>query len=341
MKSRVIIIGAILSILILFGISGCQSETENSQQPETSGLPMKVGKAYWPGTYWVEIAHHQGWFKEADLNVELIDTNTDYVASLRDTVAGKIDVNGFSLFDLVSFNAAGSDLVMVVNADNSNGAEAILANSEIKSLRDLRGKHVGVGKGSYMEYILNEALARERIDRADVIIFDMLSENAAIEINKETVDAVVTFEPFVSEVLAGSEARKLFDTSEIPGISPNGPVFHRNFIEERPGDVQAYVNVWYKTTLFIKENPKQAFGIIAKIYDQTPGEVQAFTQLDKILDLRDNSVAYSFGSGFESMHGTFRRINNFLIESGAIDRQLDSTDFLDARFLRSIIENSK
>lgn len=91
----------------------------------------------------------------------------------------------------------------------------------------------------------------------------------------------------------------------------------------------------------MKENPKEAFGIIAKIYGQTPGEVQAFVQMDKILDLRDNSVSFSFGSGFESVHGTARRINNFLIETGVTDKQLDSTDFLDARFLRTIIESSK
>jgi NitT/TauT family transport system substrate-binding protein len=141
------------------------------------------------------------------------------------------------------------------------------------------------------------------------------------------------------EVLAGNKTRKLFDTSEIPGISPNGQTFRRSFLEERPGDVQAYVNVWYKTSLFIRENPKEAFSIIAQIYDTTPGEAQAFTQLDRVLDLRDNIVAYSFGSGFESLHGAARKINNFLIEDGVTDKQLDSTEFIDASFLRSLIEN--
>ncbi len=88
----------------------------------------------------------------------------------------------------------------------------------------------------------------------------------------------------------------------------------------------------------MKENPKEAFGIIAQLYDSTPGDVQAFGQLDKILDLRENVVAYSFGSGFESLHGAARQINNFLIDSGATDKQLDSTEFIDARFLRVLSE---
>lgn len=144
MKTTGIVLGAIFSVLIMVGVSGCQSETNNSQGPKTTDLPMKVGRAFWPGTYWVDIAHQKGWFKMAGLNVVFVDTTPDYVGSLKDMVAGKIDVNGSSLFDLMKFNVAGSDLVMVINADNLNGAEAILANSEIQSLKGLKEKKSGL-----------------------------------------------------------------------------------------------------------------------------------------------------------------------------------------------------
>ena len=338
MKIKNSILGVIFSVLILVGVSGCQSETNKSQRPETTDLPITVGTAFWPGMFWLDIARHKGWFEKAGLNVVYVDTDADYVRSLNDMVAGKIDVNGFSLFDLMSFNIAGSDLVMVINADNSIGAEAILSNSEIQDLEGLRNKKVGVSKGGYLEYILDEALARQGIDKSDLKIVDVLPQNVSSELQKTNVDAVVTYEPFVNEILAENVARKLFDTSEIPGISPNGATFHRSFIEERPGDVQAFVDVWHKTTEFIKQNPKEAFSIIANVYDSTPGDVQAFTQTDKILDLRENIVAYSFGSGFESLHGAARKMNNFLIEKGVTDKQLDSTEFIDARFLRVLSE---
>lgn len=331
--------GAIISALILVGASGCQSEIKNSQQSKTTDLPMTVGKYYWPGTFYVEIAQSKGWFKEAGLNVEVIDTNPDYFTSLADVASGKLDVHGFALFDLMMFNLQGSNLVMVINADISSGAEAIVSKPVIKSLKDLIGKTIGVNKGSYLEYILNEALDREGVNKADVNLVDIPYENFLEEFNKESIDAMATWEPFVSEIIENAGGRKLFDTSEIPGLSPNGATFRRSFIDERPGDVQAYVNVWFKATQFIKENPREAFGIIAQNYDLTPGEVQAFTQQDKILDFRENIVAYSFGSGFDSLHGAARKINNFLIENGITDKQMDSTEFIDARFLRFLSEN--
>ncbi len=270
------------------------------------------------------------------MNVELVDTSADYLGSIDKVVARELDTNGFWLFDLVKFNAQGAGLVMVINSDNSFGSEAIVAKPGIKSLKDLQGKTIGVSKNSYMEYILGIALTREGISLSDLTLENMLTENAVKVFSKPSVDAVMVWEPLLTEIIQKHNGRRVFDTSEVPGISPNGQVFHRDFIKERPGDVQAFVNVWHKTTQFIKENPKEAFGIIAQIYKQTPGEVQAFAQADRILDLRDNLTTFSFGSGFESLHGSVRKVNDFLIEKGMTKEQLDSTEILDARFIQTL-----
>ncbi len=336
MFRKIVIAFIILLVLIVVGVLFRQTGQKKEEGPKTTGLPMKVGRYNWPGTYWIEIAHKKGWFKETGLNVELIDTNPDYYKSLQDMVNGKIDVHGFSLFDVMSFNAGGADLVLVINADTSLGSEAVVARQDIENIQDLRGKTIGVDISSYTDYILGVALNRAGLSTDDVTRINVPGEKAADEFINGTIDAVVTWEPIVAEIMEKANGRKLFDTSEIPGISPNGQTFHRSFIEERPEDIQAYVNVWHKTTQFMKENPKDAFGIIADIYKVTPGEAQAFAQVDKILDLRDNLTVFSYGAGFESLHGTARRINEFMMKKGMTDKQLDSTEFLDARFIRNL-----
>ncbi|WP_028865425.1 ABC transporter substrate-binding protein [Psychromonas aquimarina] len=339
MIKKFLITSTALLLVIIIAMLTWQSAPEIENQAETTGLPMKVARYYWPGMYWVEIADKKGWFKEAGLNVELIDTNPDYYGSLQDVVNGKINSHGFSLFDVMSFNAVGADLVMVINCDNSSGAEAIVAKPAITAITDLKGKTIGVDIESYTEYILDTVLKRNGLIPADVNKIQLAGEQAAEEFSKGRLDAVVTWEPVVSEAVKQQHGRKLFDTSEIPGISPNGQVFRRSFIEQRPGDVQAYVNVWHRTTLFIKENPKEAFAIIAGIYKVTTDEVQDFARLDQILDLRDNITSFSYGAGFESMHGTARYIDNFLIDKGVSKGHLDSTKFIDATFIRSLMHS--
>jgi ABC-type nitrate/sulfonate/bicarbonate transport system substrate-binding protein len=46
----------------------------------TTGQPIKMARYYWPGFYWIEIAQHKGWFKDAGLQVELIDANPTTMA---------------------------------------------------------------------------------------------------------------------------------------------------------------------------------------------------------------------------------------------------------------------
>ncbi len=336
MLKKIIVPIIISAIAIAAGIMLWQHGEKKEEGPKTTGLPMKIPRNYWPGEYWIEIADKKGWFEEAGLKVEIIDTNPDYFASVKDMVAGKIDTNTFSLFDLINFNLKGADLVMVINTDNSFGSEAIVAKQEISSIRELKGKTIGVSKATYLEYILSILLDRKGLALHDLNIVDMLSEKALETFVSGVVDAVITWEPHVTRLMETGQGRKLFDTSQIPGISPNGVVFHRSFVEKRPEDVQAYVNVWYKTTEFIKEDPGEAFGIIAEIYNKTRGEALAFAQTDRILDLRDNVTAFSYGTGFESLHGTARRINNFMIKKEVTKEQLDSFAFLDAKFIRVI-----
>jgi NitT/TauT family transport system substrate-binding protein len=335
MSKNIILSAAILGGLIV-AVLFWQQYTPKEEGPKTTGLPMKVGRYNWPGTYWIEIAYKKGWFKEAGLNVELIDTNPDYYGSLDAMVAGEMDVNGYYFFDFINYRLKGSDLITIINPDISFGMDAIVAKKGIETIRDLKGKTIGLTKNTYLEYLLSISLARTRLTLHDVTIVEIPAEKTVEEFIKGNVDAIVTWEPFVTEAINKGSGRKLFDTSEIQGIMPGVCTFHKSFIEKRPEDVQAYVNVWHRTIQFIREKPKEAFGIIADIYNITPGEVQALAQADKILDLRDNLTAFSYGAGFESLHGTARQINNFMIKKGITDKQLDSTEFLDARFIRAL-----
>lgn len=332
-KRHTIIAIALVSIVVVLLWWANAPRTE---EPRISGLPITVARYFWPGQYWIEIAHRKGWFEAAGLNVVLVDTNPDYYGSLKDTLDGKIDINNFTLFDVMNANAGGAELVMIINADISFGAEAIVAGRKIRGISDLRGGTVGVGVETYTEYILDVVLERNGVKPGEVKKVDLGAELAAKEFAGGKLDAVVTWEPVVTEIIESGRGKKLFDTSEIPGLSPNGQVVRRSLMEERPADLQAYVEVWHRTTRFIRENPEEAFGIIAEIYDTPPGEVQAFARLDKILDLRDNQAAFTYAPGFQSLFGSARWINKFLIRHGIMEGQLDSTEFIDGRFIRRL-----
>jgi NitT/TauT family transport system substrate-binding protein len=325
---RIILMLLISSLLVV----SCAPAEET---PKTSGEVMKVAKNYWPGQYWIEIAYSKGWFEEAGLSVELVDTNPDYFQGIQDTVDGKIDTNQLVLFDLMDFNAQGANFVSVINSDISSGADGMVAENNILNVFDLKDKTVGVQKGTFTEFILQIMLEKNGMSIDDVIPIEVESDTPNPFIDG-TVNALITWEPHLSEASEKREGRILFDSSDIPGLIPDVHVFTRKFIDERPEDVQAYVNVWHRTTKFIKENPKEAYRMIADIYGFSIDEVESLAENGKILDFRENKIAFSYAAGFESLHGTARQINDFMIEKGITDKKLDSLDFIDARFIRNV-----
>lgn len=330
----------IIFVILLFAVIAAGivflmlSKSEEKSVPGTTGLPIKAARYYWPGSFWKDIAERKGWFKEAGLNVELIDTNADYYKSLDDTAGGKIDENEFYLFSLIQYNLKGVGLVGIVQTDCSNGVDGIVARQEIKSIRGLKGKTIGLSKGSFHEYFLSTILMKNKLDISDVILVNMACEKTADEFIQGRVDAIACWEPLMSKAVKEGKGRNLCTTAEIPGIGSVLAVFSRKFIEERPEDVKAFVNVWNKTTNFIKENPKEAFRIIADIYKVPEAEVVMLAQQDQISELHDNITAFNYGTGFESLYGLAYKIEEFVNRKNMGDRlDLDMLEYLDGQFI--------
>jgi NitT/TauT family transport system substrate-binding protein len=332
------LVGLLAGLLVVagvgFGYWKWQGNKEEKQQ--LSRVTIRAARNYWPGQFWKEIAAKKGWFEEAGLKVELIDTNPDYVGSLQKLVDREMDENAFTPYDFVLQNTEGANLVAVTEPDISFGIDRLIAMPSINSVSDLRGKRVGVSKGTYTEFLLNVALEREGMTLNDVQLVEVAIENAESALKSGKAVAVFTYDPYSSDAIKNVGAQKIFDTSEVPGLNPSLDVFTKEFVEKYPDVVQAYVKVWHKTTQYILDNPEEATAIIGEIYSVEPSEVVAYMEGDKILTLDDNISGFAYTAGYDSLHGNFRRVNQFLIDNDQTEKKLDSVDFIDNTFIQAL-----
>lgn len=298
--------------------------------------PLTVAAYYWPGQFWVDIASDQGWFREAGLDVKVIDTNADYFASIKDFAAGKIDIHQPTLFDVILLNAAGADLVAVAVTDQSDGADGIGARPGLETIAGLKGQRVGVAAGTYSEYLLSVVLVREGISQDEITRVDMPAEKCGEELAKGTVDAICTFEPMLSEGVEKVKGRKLWDTSDTPGVSPAVLAARQSLLRERADEVQKLLQVWQRSVEFLRQKPAEAHAIVARVNKKSPAEVGALAKVDRILDRPENLAAFSYAQGFDSLHGTARVMNDFLLKQKLAPQRIDSTEILDARFLKGL-----
>lgn len=333
-----IVLGLVISVAITLIIGGGYYFYQNLL-PKTSGQVMTVAKYYWPGTYWVEIADQKGWFKEAGLNVQLIDTNADYGKSLKDAASGNLDTVNFSTYDLVVYNNDGANLQTVINSDVSNGTDGIVARGGINSVKNLKNKSVAVPIGTYLEYILDTALTLNGLDPdKDIVKVNVTAEEALAGFIAGKYDAMVNWQPNLSNAVTNSDIKIIFDTSQLPGLNSGNWVFKKDFIAQRPADVEAFVNVWNKTTDFIKHNPDEAYGIIAKIYQVPIADVASLADIDKIYSLNENLAVFTYSTGYGSLHGSIQKINDYLFNKNDVAKTIDSTEIINPRFIRALIK---
>ena len=321
-----------LAFAVILMLAGCAP-----RGPEvTARAPIRLGSYEWPGCYWIDVAWQKGWFAAAGLNVERVDTDLRYFESLDAVASGKLDAMGFSQFDLVRYVAQGHDLVGVAAMDYSEGAEALVARPGIEQLHDLQGKRIALRRGTYLEYLLATIAQREGLDLSQVTLLDRSGPAALDDFKAGRVDAILVWEPYVTQARAETGGVSLFSTAEFPGLTYNVLAMRRDFVKSHPKDIETLLAVWQRSVKWIHLHPDEASEIVAKLVGEPKQSVRDTMRTDRMLDLADNSRAFSYAAGFESLHGSWRRMNDFMLERGLVADRVDSPDHLDSRFVRAL-----
>ena len=130
--------------------------------------PLKLGHSTWVGYGPLYIAKDKGFFDEEGLEVELI-VMEDPKIRFPALAAGQIDVAVTTVDTMLNFLNENQGYRYLFALDDSKGGDGIVANKDIASVADLKGKSVAYAEGSvsqfYLGVLLKEAglsIARRR-----------------------------------------------------------------------------------------------------------------------------------------------------------------------------------
>lgn len=323
-----------LCIVLILVLCACGSEHR------AAGPPVRLGAYMWPGNYWIDVAWAKGWFTEAGLNVERVVVEGKYFEALDSVAAGKIDAMGFAEFDLVRQVGAGQDLVGIAALDYSDGAEALVTRPGIHAVGDLAGKRVALKKGTYLEYLLSVAAEQSGVDISSVKIVDLAEEAAIQALARGEIDGFLSWEPYISRAVQASGGQSIFSTADFPGLSVVVLTSSRKFLDSHPSEALSLLRVWNRATQYIQQHRAESCEIVARLYRVTAQSACELMRTDRILDLSDNARAFSYAGSLDSLHGSWRRMNDFLMDRGLVDHRLDSPKHLRSDMIGAVRQES-
>ncbi|MFZ4573366.1 MAG: ABC transporter substrate-binding protein, partial [Phycisphaerales bacterium] len=181
-------------------------------------VPLRVAISPWPGYEFARLAVAKGFFEQEGVRVQLVQTSS-LDDSRRAYERGQVDgMFGTIVELLVARRRAGLESEVALVVDCSDGADVILAKSEITRVVDLRGKRVAVEPASLNLVLLSHALGTEGLSLADVRLVQMPSLEMRRAFESGEVDAAVCYPPTSIEIGKLAGTTRVFSTSQVPGL---------------------------------------------------------------------------------------------------------------------------
>ena len=323
--------------LIYFFNSSPSGYAEPVKKPYAGTIT--IGLAIWPGYFPLLVARDKGYFTKEGLNVE-IKVYVGLADLSKDYTAGKMQGRANLTLDAINESIAGLDHKVVLAIDYSNGSDAIMATQAIQSIQDFKGKKVGYELNTLEEFFLTWALAENGMSLSDVVSINANPEESAKQLKAGQVDAAVTYEPFMSQFLSPQDFHPVYSSKDAPGLISDILTFRTDFIQTHPETMEALIRAYFKGVRFWKEHPEEANAITAKEYKDTPESIAHQLEGIKILDEKDNMIAFTFAAGLRSLYGNLRQIEKFIRKSqGGKKASLDTDKLIDRTFIKKITQD--
>ncbi|MEZ0212012.1 MAG: sulfonate ABC transporter substrate-binding protein [Xanthobacteraceae bacterium] len=178
--------------------------------------------------------------------------------------AGAIDIGQTGEAPPIFAQAASDNLVYLANEPPAPKGEAILVpkDSPIATVADLKGKTVGLNKGSNVHFLLVKALEKAGVGYSDITPKFLPPADARAAFEKGAIDAWAIWDPFQASAEVAVKARTL-TTAE--GIVPNYQFYlgSRRFAEANPKVIAALIQAIGETDDWIQKDPAAAVAELA------------------------------------------------------------------------------
>ncbi len=300
--------------------------------------PLKVAYSDWPGWTAFAIAEQKGWFKDAGVEVELLWF--EYGPSMEAYSAGKVDAVMVTNGDSLVTGAGGAKNVMIVALDYSNGNDMIVAKPGIESMKDLKGKKVGIEVGFVEHLLLLKALESAGLTEADVEIVPTPTGQTPQVLASGAVDAVAAWQPSSGQALkVVSGSKPIFTSKDVPGLIYDNLYVSPESLEKRRDDWKKVIKVWHKVVAFLKEedNIDEVLEILSSRVSVTPDEYEPFLEGTYVLSGEEAKPIWEKADGLKSVYGSSKISDDFNVSQKVYEKPADYEKYLDPSLTLEVI----
>mgnify|MGYP003749889745 FL=1 len=341
-------IAGIMGIIMAFMLCACGQNADSKSAKgasKDSGSKEKIvlGINDWPGSYWWLAVDELGYFKDAGVDVE-VQLFSNYTDGLNALSSGNIDMFVPALADIIPAYVSGADIKVVMVQDFSAGADGLIASSDIKSVKDLKGKNVAIELGGSDHLFLLKCLENAGLSEDDVNLVNMSTGDASNAFISGSVDAAAIWEPSLS-MAQNETGGNILATSadkEYEGLIPAVLAVNGDSLKTKRDEMKLVMKAWYNARDAYENNFDEFADAVSKHAEVTPEEFKTLMDGCDVRTMEENVAAFQDGDSYVNLKSCAKMLGGFLYDNGLIDKQPDNYDSLfDSSLFEEVYEEMK
>lgn len=291
-------------LLILF-LTAC----EESATPD-----LRIAHISWPGYEALSLADNRNLYKNINVRIYRPSNIPEAMLAFENNI---VDVLAVAINDAILIQSREKEpLVIFCVLDVSHGGDVIIANQGIQSIKDLKGKRMGMEPSALGAYFLSRALdSSPEINMNQIhIIPAAIDQHDDLFISKK-IDAVTSYGP-VTENMIKAGGHVIFDSSKIPNEIIDVLITRKSFAEQNPDALTELINGYYSALSLIENEPESSINEISGYEGMTPEQYKKMLQGIHIPQ-RDENRALLSDNG-KGLQKNINQLRQFLINQKII-----------------------
>ncbi|HEX2019411.1 MAG TPA: putative urea ABC transporter substrate-binding protein [Aurantimonas sp.] len=321
---------AALALAVTFSAS-LPSGAVRAQEKTDFSVCWSIYAGWMPWGYLQESGIMQKWADKYGITVEITQIN-DYVESINQYTAGQYDACTMTNMDALSIPAAGGvDTTALIPGDYSNGNDGLVL-KEGGDLAAVKGQSVNLVELSVSHYFLARALESVGLSERDITVVNTSDADMVSIYGTPEVTAVATWNPMLSEILAGSQGTLVYDSSSIPGEIIDMMVVNTETLKANPDFGKALVGAWFEVLDLMQSDTPEGEAALESMAAASGTDLDGYkAQLaaTELFTTPQELIAFTEG---EQLPETTRFVAEFLFSHGILGQGAPGPEFVGVTF---------
>lgn len=264
----------LLIILIVFIISGLFFIVNNFISDKDKIMKVKVGMMPIADCLQLFVANEKGFFKEEDLEVELLPMSGGAVIAPA-VASGNLDIGWSNTVSIIIAHEKGFDFQFLIPGAFRDSSKGIIVHqllvpkdSDIKEPKDLEGKIIAINTlGNINELVIKAWANKHEVNIEKITLVELPFPQMEVALKNKQIDGAIVIEPFVTLSLSHDVAKPL-DNSPFDAVSERLMIASwfakKSWIDKNSKKAKSFINAINKANTYIIENPKEMPDILVK-----------------------------------------------------------------------------